>query len=288
MVDEMRGAYEKCAPLLQTTTSEKTSEEIVKHSFKEQLLLVAGFTMEQIAGMNIDEMDEQEFQEERKVKLKELDARLEETLRRLESRLESVIGDLESRQVAEAQKKLGRKLALIKNQAREDWNAQVLETHGALVAPEVSPVETVPAVGDRVRLIGVSTPGTITARADDQLEVEVGRLRMRVRQEEVQVVAPAKPVAFQPAASVGPVEDVPEELNVIGSTAEEARQRVDKFLDQAYLAGRFRLRIVHGHGKGILKKALREMLATHPHVAKFDSAPLQEGGGGAMIVELKM
>ncbi len=231
---------------------------------------------------------EHEFQEERRVKLKELDARLEETLRRLESRLESVIGDFESRQLAEAQKKLGRKLALIKNQAREDWNAQVLETHGARAAPGVSPVETVPAVGDRVRLIGVSTPGTVTARADDQLEVEVGRLRMRVRQEDVQVVAPAKPIASKPAASVGPVEDVPEELNVIGSTAEEARQRVDKFLDQAYLAGRFRLRIVHGHGKGILKKALREMLATHPHVAKFDSAPLQEGGGGATIVELKM
>jgi DNA mismatch repair protein MutS2 len=81
---------------------------------------------------------------------------------------------------------------------------------------------------------------------------------------------------------------VPEELNVIGNTAEEARERVDKFLDQAYVAGRLRLRIVHGHGKGILKRALHEMLATHPHVEKFDPAPPQEGGAGATIVELKM
>jgi DNA mismatch repair protein MutS2 len=81
---------------------------------------------------------------------------------------------------------------------------------------------------------------------------------------------------------------VPEELNVIGNTAEEARERVDKFLDQAYLAGRVRVRIVHGHGKGILRKSLHEMLATHLHVEKFEAAPAQEGGAGATIVELKI
>jgi DNA mismatch repair protein MutS2 len=77
------------------------------------------------------------------------------------------------------------------------------------------------------------------------------------------------------------------EINVIGATAEEARDRVDKFLDEAYLAGRFRLRVVHGHGKGILKKALHEMFAAHPHVEKFYPAPPREGGAGATIVELK-
>ena len=77
------------------------------------------------------------------------------------------------------------------------------------------------------------------------------------------------------------------EINVIGATAEEARERVDKFLDEAYLAGRLRLRVIHGHGKGILKKALHEMFATHPHVEKFYPAPPREGGAGATIVELR-
>jgi DNA mismatch repair protein MutS2 len=63
---------------------------------------------------------------------------------------------------------------------------------------------------------------------------------------------------------------------------------VDKFLDQAYLAGRLRLRIIHGHGKGILKKTLHEVLASHPHVEKFYPAAPKEGGAGATIVELKI
>ena len=78
------------------------------------------------------------------------------------------------------------------------------------------------------------------------------------------------------------------EINVIGSTADEAREQVDKFLDQAYLAGRARLRIIHGHGKGILRKSLHEMFASHPHVDKFYPAAPNEGGAGATIVELKM
>ena len=82
-------------------------------------------------------------------------------------------------------------------------------------------------------------------------------------------------------------EEVPEEFNVIGNTAEEARERVDKFLDQAFLGGRSRLRIIHGHGKGILRKTLHEMFSHHPHVEKFYSAPPQEGGSGATIVELR-
>jgi DNA mismatch repair protein MutS2 len=232
---------------------------------------------------------ELKFEQERRAKLKELDARLEETLRQVENRLQSAIADLASRsRVAEAGKKLGRKAAVMKAEAREEWNAQVLETLGAAATEEIT-TEAPPAVGDRVHVASLAAPGKVIARLDDDhLEVEVGRLRMRVRKEEIRVIAGGKVSAPQPLASVTAAGDVPAELNVIGNTAEEARERVDKFLDQAYLAGRFRLRIVHGHGKGILRKTLHEMLATHPHVEKFDPAPPQEGGAGATIVELKM
>ncbi len=85
-----------------------------------------------------------------------------------------------------------------------------------------------------------------------------------------------------------PPPEAPAEINVIGASAEEARERVDKFLDAAFLARRFRLRIVHGHGKGILRRSLHEMFAAHPHVEKFYAAPQNEGGSGATIVELKL
>jgi len=47
------------------------------------------------------------------------------------------------------------------------------------------------------------------------------------------------------------------------------------------------VRVVHGHGKGILRQALAEMFADHPHVEKFSLAPQEQGGAGATIVELK-
>jgi DNA mismatch repair protein MutS2 len=77
------------------------------------------------------------------------------------------------------------------------------------------------------------------------------------------------------------------EINVIGRRAEEACAEVDKFLDHAVLASVDRVRIVHGHGMGVLRKAIAELLAASPHVDKFYPASPSEGGTGATIAELR-
>ncbi len=78
-----------------------------------------------------------------------------------------------------------------------------------------------------------------------------------------------------------------QEINVIGQRAEEALDNVERFLDRAVMATACRVRIVHGHGMGILKKVIWELLSKSPHVEKFYSADQFEGGAGATIVELK-
>jgi len=82
-------------------------------------------------------------------------------------------------------------------------------------------------------------------------------------------------------------ESVPTEINVIGQTVDEATREVEKFVDRAFLAGAIRLRVVHGSGMGILRKALRQYLKSHPHVATVSEPPQNEGGGGATVVELR-
>jgi DNA mismatch repair protein MutS2 len=77
------------------------------------------------------------------------------------------------------------------------------------------------------------------------------------------------------------------EINLIGQRAEEACDTLDKFLDNVALAQVDRVRVVHGHGMGILKRAVAELLAKNPHVAKYYVAPPEEGGSGSTIVELK-
>jgi len=80
---------------------------------------------------------------------------------------------------------------------------------------------------------------------------------------------------------------VHQEINVVGQRAEEAREAVDEFLDRAVMATASRVRIVHGHGMGVLKKVIAELLSNHPHVARYYPAPQSEGGAGATIVEIR-
>jgi DNA mismatch repair protein MutS2 len=82
-------------------------------------------------------------------------------------------------------------------------------------------------------------------------------------------------------------ESAPSEINVIGQTVDEATDAVERFVDRAFLAGLPRVRIVHGSGMGVLRKALRQYLKTHPHVATVAEPPQNEGGAGATVVELR-
>jgi DNA mismatch repair protein MutS2 len=234
---------------------------------------------------------------ERAARLQELDKRFEQALRESERRWEETVAQLRSQleaaKATKVVKTLDRKTSALRREAREEWNAQVLEALGvpAAASEEVAEARSSAtlALGDRVRVRGLPGPAVVTALlSDNQVEVEVGRLRMRAKRDEVQVIGHA-PSALRGARAVADhTEDIPAEINVIGQTAEEAAESVDRFLDRAYLSGRFRLRIIHGFGKGILRRTLHEMFAGHPHVEKFYAAPQNEGGSGATIVELKM
>jgi DNA mismatch repair protein MutS2 len=80
---------------------------------------------------------------------------------------------------------------------------------------------------------------------------------------------------------------VPAEVNLIGMTVEEAKERLDKVLDDAALSDRREIRLVHGFGAGRLRKAVAEMLEGHPLVSSWRPGGPSEGGGGATVVELK-
>ena len=74
---------------------------------------------------------------------------------------------------------------------------------------------------------------------------------------------------------------------LVGTRVDEALDRAEKFLDDALLTDERRLRVVHGHGTGRLRDALRAYFREHPLVATVSPAPDNEGGAGATIVELK-
>jgi len=147
-------------------------------------------------------------------------------------------------------------------------------------------------VGARVRLKGVRQPATVRRiLADGSVEVDAGFMKMQVPDSDVEEILPTATAAAKPSGirvREGPsFSGSYKEINLVGQRAEEACNLVDKFLDTAALAQVDRVRIVHGHGMGILKRAIAELLAENPHVEKFYLAPPEEGGSGATIVELK-
>jgi DNA mismatch repair protein MutS2 len=147
---------------------------------------------------------------------------------------------------------------------------------------------------DRVRITTLNQEGVVESITGEEYSVLVGSLRFRARRRELQLVKPASPESKLAAAlprGVSANFDVDEsfapEINVIGTRVDEATDRVDKFLDEAFLAGAESVRIVHGHGKGALRKAIAELLTGHSHVERFNPAPSNQGGTGATVVALR-
>jgi DNA mismatch repair protein MutS2 len=120
-----------------------------------------------------------------------------------------------------------------------------------------------------------------------EVEVDVGGKRLRVPAAELTpLVASAGAGRASPATSDAR-KAAPVEINIIGLTVEEALPRVDKLLDDAILSDATQLRVIHGHGGGALRRAVRELLLGHPHVAAFHAGDPREGGSGVTIVALR-
>jgi DNA mismatch repair protein MutS2 len=227
-------------------------------------------------------------------KIKELERQAELVLDRFEAQAQEAIGKLatsgdQKRAAAQAQ----RNVAKVKRELREEMQTAVLSTQSDAREGAIAPLKI--AEGARVRLRNVREPARVRRLlGGDRIEVEAGFMKMQVSRDEVLEVLPGpgeagaklpQNVTFRPA---GPDAYVSvREINVIGKHAEEARDEVDKFLDSALLAGVNRVRIVHGHGMGILRRMIAELLGANPNVEKFYTASQNEGGAGATIVELK-
>jgi len=159
------------------------------------------------------------------------------------------------------------------------------------------------AAGDEVRLTSLGMTGTVERVSDGEAEVRVKNLRFREKVSNLELVKaqPRKSKEDDTLAGrlrrmqergtevklKGSRESADAELNLIGRTTDDARDEVDRFLDEAFLHGHTHVRVIHGHGTGALRRAVAELLRHHPHVARFDLAPENQGGAGATLVELK-
>jgi len=241
-----------------------------------------------------------EGRKEQQAKVKELEKKLDTLLRDFEYHAREAVSAIQDRAAAQRlSKDAERRIAKLRREFSQQFDSTVVaHSTGADQGDPNAQPQIVKHVseGDTVKLKSVGRPAVVSRRLDDNhFEVEVGVMKMRIHREDIAEIitrASDSPVKAARARGISVSlntenENVPSEINVIGRTVDDATQEVEKFVDRAFLAGLPRVRVVHGSGMGILRKALRQFLQKHPHVESVAEPPQNEGGGGATVIELR-
>jgi len=242
-----------------------------------------------------------EGRKEQQTKIKEMEKKLETLLRDFEYQAREMVNAIQDRAVSQKlSKDAERRISKLRREFSEQFDSSVVaHTTGADRGdPNAQPqVVKHVAEGDTVKLKSVGRAAVVSRRVDENhFEVEIGSMKMKIAREDIaEVIARAADSPVKAARARGisvsltkEDESVPSEINVIGRTVDDATREVEKFVDRAFLAGLPRVRVVHGSGMGILRKALRQYLQKHPHVESVTEPGQNEGGGGATVVELRV
>jgi DNA mismatch repair protein MutS2 len=242
-----------------------------------------------------------EGRKDEQAKIREMEKKLESVLRDFEYHAREAVNAIQDRAAAQKlSKDAERRIAKLRREFREQFDSTVVAhatgaDRGDLNAqPQV--VKHV-SEGDTVKLKSVGRSARVVRKIDDgHFEVEVGAMKMKIARDDIaEVLAGVAPTPVKAARAKGisvslrnEDQAVPGEINVIGCTVDDASREVEKFVDRAFLAGLPRVRVVHGSGMGVLRKALRQLLQQHPHVESVTEPPQKEGGAGATVVELRV
>jgi DNA mismatch repair protein MutS2 len=215
------------------------------------------------------------LEQERRRLPAELAAEREELRRLAKRKLDDAVGRLE-RAIDEHEALGRRRLQKLRDEA--------LALEPAARAPAAGAASGLP-VGARVRL-AQGAVGVLCELRGSMASVEVAGKRLWT------AAAELEPVAMPPAARRGAVRveasDAGErELGLIGLDSERAREELERFLDRSFTAGLAAVRIVHGHGTGVLRRMVAEVCRSHPAVRSFSHPPQGRGGTGVTEVELE-
>jgi DNA mismatch repair protein MutS2 len=277
----------------------------------------------ELAALEVERKNAREQQyalnQERARLAREGDVELRNRTRDLETKLASLLKDFEfqMRETVRAiedrasQQKLSkeaeRRMLRLRREFQESFNQTVVAHR---TGADVGDANAQPhllkhiAAGDQVRIKSMNKIAVVQREVEkDIFEVALGPIKMRVKRDEL--CEPQPSCAFEANPKYDPLaaarrqqnihvtvtsantDEMRMEINLIGRTVDEATEELEKYLDRAFLAGLPRVRIIHGHGAGILRRGVREFLKGHPHVATLAEAPQNEGGQGATLVELR-
>ncbi len=244
-----------------------------------------------------------EWVDRQKQRIVDLEQKFAEMQKRFDENVARVVDAVRERELrSQLEKTARRKMQDARGEAKEEFNAAVVQTISDSQKDLGIKLESFEAVnpekllpGARLRVRGFNKPVILRRVDGSTAEIEAGPLRMKVAVDEITAIEAGPSGKVASAGKRGDYHRnfrarrrlCHREINVIGMTVEEATQRVDKFLDEAALANRTRVRIIHGHGTGALRRGLAEFLKTHPLVSSVSFESEDHGGKAITVVDLR-
>lgn len=224
------------------------------------------------------EQIEQEYQRAREEAAREVRERMDELLQQAEEAYRLLREQPRENRIAQQARMQMR-------QAKEQMQQVLKPTQDSIPTP------TELREGDTVLVTALNVTGTILQLTEKEAVVQAGAIRVTVSRDAL------RPAAPKPSAHRAPVFSAPMDISRAAQLApeimlrmqrvDEAIVNLDRYLDEAHLAGLEQVRVVHGKGTGALRQAIREHLRRHPLVASFRLGEPAEGGDGVTVVTLK-
>ena len=150
-------------------------------------------------------------------------------------------------------------------------------------------------IGNRVKVLSLDQNGEIMSLPDDKgnMTVQMGILKATVSIKDIMLIDEVKKQKPSPkqrnysSMYQAKAMNMSTTINVRGQNLDDAVMNVDKYLDDAFMAGLKEVTVIHGRGEGILRTGLQQMMKRHRHVKAFRKGAYNEGGDGVTIVQLK-
>jgi DNA mismatch repair protein MutS2 len=231
---------------------------------------------------------EREGDAEMRNRVRELEAKLASLMKEFEFQMRENVRAVEDRA---AQQKLSkeaeRRIQRLRREFQESFNQTVVAHRTGADQGDANAQPHVLrhiAPGDRVLIKSMGKIGVVQREVEkDVFEIALGPIKMRAKRDECSAPpglggdsgqgkadplgAARRQAGVHVTVTSANTDDMRMEINLIGRTVDEATGELEKYLDRAFMAGLERVRVIHGHGAGILRRGVREFLKNHPHVA---------------------
>ena len=239
------------------------------------------------------EKELEKFRSERKKQIKTFKIKYDTKISEAKSEIKSIIDEVRRAKSEKITRRAYSRINDIETQNRDELNEQQNEIRQENEYTEIDweKVKT----GDKFLLKDLNQVVEIIEMPDKRgnLFVQIGLMKMKVKKERLAVIeerylskSPKRPSKRAERFELGRM-NLSQTLDLRGYRCEDALCELENYLDKASLYNLSPVYIIHGHGTGILKQAVRDFAKTSPYVSKFRIAEPSEGGDGVIVIDIK-